>query len=780
MRAQAHPDYPRESEYLKRTLKQIMQRKEGLSQQIKMREEEISEILAFLADAKKPEDLTQAQLFEMRRREEILNKAQLLTLTEKSPYFGRLDVSTLEYEYFHILNFELKENRQPKGSESRSQEKETLYLGKFGLDKEETGEPLIVDWRAPIADLFYSGNQGKTSFSGPYGPVKVELHLLRRIKIEDSNLLEISDAEEAAGIDDFLLSRLRESSIKGLKEIIATIQKEQNEIIRSSINQPIIVQGAAGSGKTSVALHRLSYLLYKNKKEFHPEDTLIVTPSRLFFNYIAELMPNLDIKRANQLTFSELAQNVLKFKVHLRQNFNCFENLNFGDEEDEEGITAARLKGSIEAIKAIDNYVSFLEKNIIPKTDMLTEDGILLLEAKDLQRYFDDLEHLPINEKIKKAQTWLNKQAKIRIQREKNKIVESFEGPLELARRRHPQHLQHLPNPDAIALLHQRDLKIKILEAKGQNALKDYKTLMPKRLNLKALYSEFLLAGNLQIFWPELNSSERQILEKNHQENKKRTQQEDLALLLRLHQLCLHFETRYNYILVDEAQDLNISEIFMLKEICTNSNALTLVGDLAQAIYPHRGIKDWQSVIDNCFPTERVNYREINQSYRNEGEITKLTNKILLKNNLKPSQNIRPKEVKPILQAFPETNTWSQKAQAALELINSFKTEANVESIALIAKNIKNCKLFLGEFEKQSQSQISFIDQEESQIEGGLVLIPAYLAKGLEFDACIILDGEKTVYKENSYDNNLLYVAMTRARHRLAVFYRDEIALALK
>jgi DNA helicase-2/ATP-dependent DNA helicase PcrA len=183
-----------------------------------------------------------------------------------------------------------------------------------------------VDWRSPLADLYYSGTQGETFYESPSGKINGELLLKRKFLIKDENLIDafdeginqiilkagIDNSEESALMDEFLRINLEANVNHKLKDIVATIQKEQNDIIRAEKNKPLIVQGSAGSGKTTVALHRLAYLLYRYKNRLSGEDILVIAPNKLFLDYISEVLPNLGADNIKQKTFDEMALNFLK------------------------------------------------------------------------------------------------------------------------------------------------------------------------------------------------------------------------------------------------------------------------------------------------------------------------------------------------------------------------------------------------------------------------------------------------------------------------------------
>lgn len=787
MRAQMHPAYCEESERLVFTLDQIRLWKNILIEQAQATQDEIDEILSNLADAKKPEDMTQAQQFEMSKLQAAFSRRTVLTLAEKDPYFGRIDLSTLQYEYQRNVNFERVGTRESKGGVLIKEESapEVLYLGKLGVENEETGEQLIVDWRAPVADLYYAGIQGQTSFEGPYGPVYVDLKLMRRILIDNGMLKEISDQEEAAGIDDFLLSRLRENASTGMKDIISTIQKDQNEIIRLPSFQPVLVQGVAGSGKTSVALHRMSYLLYARKKEIYPEDTLILTPSRLFFGYIASVMPDLDIRRCKQKTFSEIALSILNIKVRLRSTIEwmadyCNSKGREAEKKFQQEASLLRLKGSMLAIAAVDRYAEFLENVILPPRDLITSEGMLIATHSDMRIRYQDLCHLPLEQRVKLMHKWLQTQSARKMKQELENIQDYYQRRLELARSRHPVHLQHLPNPAAIQLIHERDLLLDRLKQSTEEALKEYRKQIPKKLSLLPLYSEFWTEDSLCQYWPELKEEERKAMAYYHQRSSQRIDQEDLALLLRLHEHLFGFTEYYVHVVIDEAQDLNLAEYFMIRRLLRDTASMTIVGDISQGIYPQRGITRWTELTDSILSDKELVYREMRRSYRSTAEIIDFANPLLLLDQAVPADAVRYSGVNPVVKQFTAGKfAWEEKAKAAGAQIADWQQNDEIQTIALLCKGSQHCKDVFSLINRWLPGEVEIIENETDTFSSKIVIIPVYLAKGLEFDACIIMDAEAETYWESVSDRHLLYVALTRPLHRLAVYYTGHIAPGL-
>ena len=216
------------------------------------------------------------------------NNLDKLNRQEYSPYFGRVDFSI-------------------KGKKSVP-----YYIGVNNLVKEGQELPLICDWRAPVSSLFYDYEVGKASFDAPDGKVEGDVTLKRQYDIKNGKLYNAFESSLTIG-DDILKEVLSQNASKKMKTIISTIQKEQNKIIRANKEKNMLVQGVAGSGKTSIALHRIAYLLYQNKDTLKAEDVLILSPNKLFAEYIAQVLPELGEENISQMSFYRLAQTELKF-----------------------------------------------------------------------------------------------------------------------------------------------------------------------------------------------------------------------------------------------------------------------------------------------------------------------------------------------------------------------------------------------------------------------------------------------------------------------------------
>ncbi|MDD4774747.1 MAG: DNA helicase, partial [Eubacteriales bacterium] len=252
-------------------------------------------------------------------KEDILKEFESMERADSAQSYQRIaldaslyDLSAMRYRalikaalkpYFARIDF------RREGSD----EIKKFYIGKIALVGDDIDNPLIVDWRAPVSGVYYDGRLGEVTYDAPGGEQKGELYLKRQYTINKAELEAIMDVDITAN-DAFLQAALGENKDKRLQDIVSTIQAEQNRIIRADIYRPLIVQGVAGSGKTTIALHRIAYLIYTFNTDFNPANFLIIAPNRLFLNYISEVLPELGVESVRQSTFADLAYELLGIK----------------------------------------------------------------------------------------------------------------------------------------------------------------------------------------------------------------------------------------------------------------------------------------------------------------------------------------------------------------------------------------------------------------------------------------------------------------------------------
>lgn len=286
-----------------------------------------------------------------------------------NPYFGRID--------FREENQETVEN---------------IYIGKASVtdyESDNDGDMLVIDWRAPVSTLYYDGNIGNVNYQCPAGIIDGELLLKRNYKIENEQLDKITDIDVSA-LDEMLLEVLEDNKDTKLKDIVSTIQSEQNEIIRADLMKSLIIQGVAGSGKTTIALHRIAYLIYTYQHRYTPYEFMIIAPNRLFLQYIEDMLPELGVEDVEQTTMEVLAQNILTEPFYISENDDKLKKI-IDNEKNKELVKSLRcishIKTNLLYKEVLEEFVNEIIKEILPQDDLIFE-GFLIMEAGELSHIF--------------------------------------------------------------------------------------------------------------------------------------------------------------------------------------------------------------------------------------------------------------------------------------------------------------------------------------------------------------------------------------------------------
>ena len=679
-----------------------------------------------------------------------------------APYFGRVDF--IEY----------------KGPE------EKIYIGKKGISSNKDGEEVVVDWRAPVADLYYSGTGGEAYYKAPSGIVEGKLDLKRKFLFKDGDIKEIFDeginelminGEEGTElVDEFLKVNLEESRGKKLKEVVATIQKEQNAIIRWPKNLPIIVQGSAGSGKTTVALHRLAYLIYRYRETIKSEEILVLAPNKIFLDYISEILPSLGASEVNQNTFEELVMTKLKLKGKI---YNKDEKLRDLMEEKDENkmklkLNSSKVKGTLIYKQIIDRYITLIEGSELDIKNIMVQDQVLFEKKEIMRLYLKDLRSYPINKRKDEIKRYLNLKIKERITQvlfnidlEYDKTIKVIKSEAEDSKERRETLIKIYDERDKI-----KD-KIRLsVKKEFNNYFKEWRDVGSKDILHNFFNDEklFDIATDGKI---PLALAEYMKEEYNYNYDNGIIDEDDLASFAYIRILLEGIEEkeRFKHIVVDEAQDYSPFQIYIINNF-TKGNSLTLVGDLAQGIYYYKGLKKWEDITEGLFNGEAT-YIELTQSYRSTVEIIDFAAKTL------KAQKLGLKESKPVLRhgENPEIITLENESEYASAINKIIKTvrEKGKNSIAIITKDRDEAKDLAKKLSKNSEYSFELISGKEKTIKSEQIIIPSYLTKGLEFDCTIILNPTEEKYSSNVLDERLLYVALTRALHFEYVLKFDEL-----
>lgn len=689
-------------------------------------------------------------------------KVRNLLTARSRPYFARIDFSEV--------------NRS---------ETEKLYIGKMSLIREEDQELIIVDWRAPVANLYYEGRLGEASYQCPDGTIKGELKLKRQFSIDMGELREIFDIDITTN-DEFLQTYLGANADNRLKEIVSTIQTEQNAIVRADMWKPLIVQGAAGSGKTTIALHRIAYLIYTYEKSFTPENFMIIAPNRLFLNYISDVLPELGVEKVRQTTFEEFAQDLLGKKFRIRdanEKLVAFVNHNNSPAEAEKNRKlrlCAEFKTSMQFRDVIDDYLKGIEENFIPKEHFKIGSKVIYRYEELYELFTKQYRMWPIARRIDEIKKNLTTRLKLQKEAIKNhlhddsdKAVAFYKGTLPEGDERQKKIIQAID---------ERNYKIEKLESISKKAVNDYISRISK-LSPYEYYKEFM--GDRELF--SRVTGDR--LEEDMKEfitgytsgilSAGYIEIEDLAPVIYLKYCIYGMDEKIpvKHIVIDEAQDFSAFQIYVLRRIVKDSS-FTILGDLNQGIHSYRGVRDWNDITEQVFSDRRNEFLTLEQSYRTTIEVMDASNKVLEKT--KGREVIK---AKPVLRHGDKVKLIGKEslkdiAAAITEKINEFKQQS-FKSMAVICKTMDECKAVYSLLVKHIEG-VYVITGKEDTYKSGVVIVPSYLAKGLEFDIVFISDAGSSMYTEEELDIKLLYVAMTRPLHKLIIYYQGELSPLLK
>ena len=676
-----------------------------------------------------------------------VKKLENIKKIKNVPYFARMDFK--------------EENR----------DLEKLYIGKISILDNKTAEPIIVDWRAPISNLYYEGKIGSAEYECLGKKIKGDILLKRQYIIEKKQLKKYIDIN-VTGNDELLQNALEEKADDRLKNIVATIQDEQNKIIRAKINSPLIVQGVAGSGKTTIALHRIAYLIYNYEKEFKPEEFMIIAPTKFFLNYISNILPDLGVNNVKQCTFEDFAYDVIGKKLKISDSNEKlviivnkeFDDINKG--KIDIMIKEAKYKSSIKFKKIVDDYLLQIENNYIPKNDFYFKD-------------YEIMSYNNINKLFKETYKMYNYNDRIK-EIEKNLISELKKKSLLIIddiRKKRSKELQNLTGENRIKVFDKYEKIIKLLEKDYKKIVKQYLNQISKKDCIQ-YYKEFI-DGYLQ------NSDEVMIyLKKNTSNNlqKNEISFEDLAPIMYIQYKIFGIKEKckIKHVVVDEAQDYGEFQFDILKQIL-NSNSMTILGDIAQGVHYYRGIENWKKFIDVEFKNVKTVYTTLNKTYRTTKEIMEVANNVI--NKLPEFEKEYIVLGEPVIDRKNSVNI--KKNKNIDELISSINNRINeylqndYKSIAIIGKDMNECE----EIEKKlrkTRKDIKLIKGKDSEYNSGISVIPSYLAKGLEFDCVLISNANEEKYTYSSLDIKLLYVTITRAMSKLDIFYTGEITGLLK
>ena len=667
----------KEKNHLELTTNLLREQISLLAQDLYDNEEKQQEFKKFIWDTRSELDPTEMKTIMSNNDQEIDN------LEMKAKYYKKL-YKIQNSPYFAKIVFETKEEG-----------KNDIYIGLTYLTKDN--DNIIYDWRAPISSIFYDYEDGKASYEAPGGTINGYLHNKRQFTIENSEIKRVFDSK--LNVQDELLQEvLSNKADEYMKNIVNTIQTEQNAIIRNVNDKNLIVQGIAGSGKTSVALHRIAFLLYKIKN-LTSDKVLIFAPNKVFSEYISNVLPELGEDNTKETTFSDFLETYIT-EYKKVETFTSFIERYYKYEEHFTDLI--KFKQSNEIIPIIEEYINNYVKQATFKEEIFNHD--LYIEKDKLNYYLKErYSSIPLFERIDEIS---------------NKISEmEFNGS----------------------------------KSKTKQIKKWLKERINISLDLKEIYKGFYKSEEFKKHYTK-DIPESYI----NKLNDKSISFEDACLFVYMKSLLTFLGNDYTIeqTIIDEAQDYNILQYILLKKILKKSK-FTILGDINQTInpyYQYKSLEDLKSIFK-----DGSNYIELTKTYRSSPEIIEHANKIL---GLNLVSAIRRDTKIPV--EFKEEKNLKE------QLINDIKSlENDNKSIAIITKNdIEANKIY--NLLKKELGELTLISNNSKTFSRKLVVLPSYMAKGLEFDATIIYTD-----KNNKYTNDeryLYYVSCTRSQHHLIIY----------
>ena len=661
-------EWQRESNYLDKTVGLIRKKISNLGQELYDDDEKILEFKKFIWNTRT--EMDPSEMKSMMAESDL----QVSIMQNKGNYLQKL-FRIQNKPYFGSIKFKDEEGEND------------IYIGITHV--EDKLNYYVHDWRSPICSMFYDYETGKASYKAPDGIIEGEILRKRQYIIEDAILKNIFDND--LNISDSLLQEvLAEESSDKMKNIVNTIQEEQNKVIRNTEDKNLIVEGIAGSGKTSVALHRIAFLLYRipNLKS---NNVVIFTPNKVFTEYISNVLPELGEDNTYSMTFYDLlCQNINEYKNI--ESFMDFISRYYKKEVID--IEFTKYKQSDEIIRDIDNYISDIINNI-KFTSTFTYDDVIDIDIEELNKMLTyKYSNFPLFERIKEMA--------------KRIAYNNYNGSIKNA----------------------------------SSINKKLKEIININLDIKEIFNNFFTSSYCKY-------------KKNIDSNDNFIYYEDATIFLYIKSLLMGFNTNHNIkeVVIDEAQDYNKLEYLLIKKIFKTAN-YTILGDTNQTInpyYKYNSLEELKEIFDSS------KYITLTKTYRSTEKIIDYTNKIL---GLNYVTAIRNREANDII--FRDNITKDD----FIKDINYLKDIS--KSIAIITKNDDEA---LKVYDMLNDTYDINLILGLGNIKRDLVVVPSYIAKGLEFDSVIIYTDNDNKY--SSEDKYLYYTACTRAQHNLIIYNQD-------
>lgn len=614
-----------------------------------------------------------------------------------------------------------------------------IYIGIASLQSGE--EFYVYDWRAPIASMFYNCEIGDASYTISTGDkVKGKLTLKRQYKISNGEIVEMFDTDMQI-IDSVLKNILSANASNKMKNIVNTIQKEQNTIIRKNDVDLLIVQGPAGSGKTSIAMHKIAYLLYSERDKINNSNVMILSPNDIFNNYISDVLPEIGEDNVVQATYYDYAKAFIT-EFHIASKIEDVYEVVYGEktENNIDKYNEIKFKSDEIYTRILKDYIKLNRVELLGLEEIVINDEVVM--------GIDEISKIAMAMKANGESLYsLGK-----------KIIERVYFVAATKTQKHLT-LEKLKK-QAIESLTKAKLKVANLYKKLYSNKEDFIEFVTKE------YERFDRAEDLK----QYNLSV--IFDLTHENlSKDLLEYQDVTPYMYLKSRIIGISANKNikYVLIDEAQDYSITQYKILAMMFRNSN-ITILGDLNQSILPFNNHKNY-SEIENTIRKFKRNLIssecELSKTYRSTFEINEFAKRVL---DSKNDYNQIDRHGDPVEVIKQDKFDISQILNDSISLKNSYNT------VAIICKNIEETLLYKQEVQNSEfANKFRIVTKNDNVFVGEkIMIIPSYLAKGLEFDAVIVSNANSKTYTED--EQKLFYVVLTRALHKLKIYHTGEFS----
>lgn len=659
------------------------------------------------------------------------DRLSTLKRLEAKPYFARIDFL-----------------------EKGAQKPETIYIGLASFS-DRPDHFLVYDWRAPISSIYYDGKLGPVTYETPVGKQEVDVRLKRQFQIEDGTIVTLYDTDEAV-TDQMLLSALGTHSSTKMKSIVTTIQKTQNEIIRDAKDELLFVQGAAGSGKTAAVLQRVAWLLYRYRGNLTASQVVLFSPNQLFNDYIDQVLPELGEHNMVQMTYFQYVNRRVP-RLHVQTLQQRFESSQAAVDQN-----INRLLTSLSSFKAVGAYARALGQRGLRFRNLMFHGKPFFTKEQIKTIYYSFNRNYNLGNRLDATKDALDHRLRSRVGGAmRSKWAEAA--------------VQSLSKEQMDAMMNNRPREFESDKQEynfyaKQIVLKEFAPIHRAIrhnmwININAQYLLFLKALPKMVDLQKFDLTEQQwaaFIEKTTQDLKERQiSAAGISIYLYLYDLLTgkRGERDIRYVFVDEVQDYDAFQLAYLKFSFPNAR-FTLLGDLNQAIFTGANSRQLLRQLGTMFDPEKTKVVQLTKSYRSTKQITDFTKHIL-----KDGEKIEVFERQGKRPSIYQLTNLNDAVAQVVAVLKDYQEQH--DAVAIIGKTLADSEQIYQLLAEQGV-KATLIRTENQRLVDGVLVVPSYLAKGLEFDAVIVWDANDQKYHGDS-ERQLLYTICSRAMHDLTI-----------